>query len=70
MYEVEYTPSDEDSTATRTQLVGPDVGNLDLDVSADFRMYLIQVRSYTEVGPGPYSDAIEVLLEEDGTKNL
>ena len=66
MYEIEYTPDGDDGVETSTRPVGSDETDLEMNVSPDFRTYLIRMRAYTEVGAGPYSDTIAVLLEEDG----
>ena len=63
VYEIEYTPEGEDSNTT---LVESDKSDVEMIVSPDFRTYLIRMRAYTEIGAGPYSNIIEVLLEEDG----
>ena len=70
MYEIEYTPEGDDEVETSHIPVGSDKSDLELNVSPDFRTYLIRVRAYTELGAGPYSDTIEVLLEEDGIVKL
>ena len=66
MYEIEYTPQGDDDVETSTTLVEANESDLELSVSPDFRTYLVRMRAYTEIGPGPYSDTIAVLLEEDG----
>ena len=66
MYEIEYTPEGDDDVETSLIVVGSDESDLELNVLPDFRIYLIRVRAYTELGAGPYSDTIEVLLEENG----
>jgi hypothetical protein len=65
MYEIEYTPEGDDGVETSLIVVGSDESDLELNVLPDFRIYLIRVRAYTELGAGPYSDTIEVLLEEN-----
>ena len=66
MYEIEYAPDGDDGVEASTILVEYDESDLELNVSPEFRTYLIQMRAFTEVGPGPYSDTTEVELEEDG----
>ena len=65
MYEIEYTPG-EDGVETNTKRVESDESESELDVSPEFRTYLVRMRAYTEIGAGPYSNTIPVLLEEDG----
>lgn len=67
-YEVKYSNSDGlttlQATGTGTVL---SIGLMDLAIAEN---YSIQVRAYTSVGPGPYSDTITVMTPESGMNEL
>lgn len=66
-YEVEYNQSG--SSDSQTESVDADIFVLSLSMLEDFATYLIRVRAYTVVGPGPYSPPVNVTEEEKGLKN-
>lgn len=68
MYEVEYNQSNSSDAGMNTELVESNVNVLSLNVSGDFTTYSLRVRAHTEVGPGPYSSAVEVAEEQNGMK--
>ena len=68
MYEVEYNQSNSSDAGMNTVLVESNVNVLSLNVSGDFATYFLRVRALTEVGPGPYSPAVEVAEEQNGMK--
>lgn len=68
MYEVEYNQSDGSDSQIKT--VDADTYVLSLSSLEDFATYLIRVRAYTVVGPGPYSPPVNVTEEQQGLKVL
>ena len=63
-YEVEFAQSGDGSPETMEVTAEENV--LDLSMLEDFAVYVIRVRAYTTVGPGPYSASIIVAEEQDG----
>ena len=61
MYEVRYTSSDfGDNVDLTLNTTNGDETRLIVDGLEEFTNYTIEVRAYTAVGPGPYSDPIDV----------
>ena len=64
-YEVEYNQSTFDSVpTTQNIIVNPTMAVL--TGLEEYVEYSIQVRAYTSVGPGPYSDAMNMTTNQDG----
>ena len=63
-YEVEYNQSTFDVNSTQTVNVTSRM--VELTDLHEFVNYLIRVRAYTSVGPGPYSSAINRTTDQDG----
>ena len=59
-YEVSYSYSGGEASSNTTRL------SLQLTSLAEAETYSIQVRAYTSVGPGPYSDPIVVMTLDPG----
>ena len=61
MYEVRYTSTDfgDNVDQTLTTSSGAEL-SLEVDGLEEFTNYTIEVRAYTAIGPGPYSDPINV----------
>ena len=61
MYEVRYTSSDFGNNVNLTlNTTNGDETSLIVDGLEEFTNYTIEVRAHTAVGPGPYSDPIDV----------
>ena len=61
MYEIRYTSSDfGDNVDLTLNTTDGDETSLTVDKLEEFTNYTIQVRAYTAVGPGPYSDPLDV----------
>ena len=61
MYEVHYTSSDFDENVDLTvNTTNGDEMSLIVSELEEFTNYTIEVRAYTAVGPGPYSDPMDV----------
>ena len=65
-YEVEYNQSTFDINTTQTVRVNSSSRMVQLTALHEYVNYSIQVRAYTEVGFGPYSDDIYERTLEDG----
>ena len=65
-YEVEYNQSSFDINTTQTVRVDSSSTMVQLTALHEYVNYSIQVRAYTEVGDGPYSDDIYERTLEDG----
>ena len=63
-YEVEYTQTTFDSVPT-TQNVTVNSTMAELTGLEEYVEYTIQVRAFTEEGPGPYSDAMNITTDQD-----
>ena len=69
-YEVKYNQSTfSEAVMYNTTRVDSTTFEVDLDGLEEFVEYSIQVRAHTRVGPGPYSDPIDVLTNQDGQYN-
>ena len=61
MYEVRYTSTAFWDSVNRTLNTSSGDGlNLEVDGLEEFLNYTIEVRAYTAIGPGPYSDPMNV----------
>ena len=65
-YEVEYNQSTFDINTTQTVIVNSSSTMVQLTALHEYVNYSIQVRAYTDVGFGPYSDDIYERTLEDG----
>ena len=65
-YEVEYNQSTFDINTTQTVRVNSSSRMVQLTELHEYVNYSIQVRAYTRVGFGPYSDDIYERTREDG----
>ena len=65
-YEVEYNQSTFDINTTQTVRVNSSSRMVQLTALHEYVNYSIQVRAYTDVGDGPYSDDIYERTLEDG----
>ena len=64
MYEVHYSIVG-DSVNLTSNTTNGDETSLIVDRLEEFTNYTIQVRAYTAVGPGPYSDPMDVQTLQD-----
>ena len=72
LYEVEYSQMNFTqgvSTLNQT-VVDNETFSLVLRDLLEYVVYSIEVRAYTEVGEGPYSDAIYVTTDQDGKSSI
>ena len=61
MYEVRYTGLNFEENVNQTLSTSSgDETSLEVDGLEEFANYTIEVRAYTAVGPGPYSDSMDV----------
>ena len=61
MYEARYTSTDFGDNVNQTlNTSSGDELNLEVDGLEEFTNYTIEVRAYTAIGPGPYSDPMNV----------
>ena len=69
MYEVMYTPLEtfEGTLESNSTIVLEPTRSVNLMGLEEYVNYSISVRAYTSVGAGPYSVAVTVLTEEEGT---
>ena len=64
MYEVRYSIFGDSVNLTLNTTYGNET-SLQIDGLEEFTNYTIEVRAYTSVGPGPYSDPVNVQTLED-----
>ena len=68
-YEVEYNQTTFSGVPMYNTTITPANPTMFTEVLSDlleFVEYTIRVRAYTRVGPGPYSDVVNVTTDEDG----
>ena len=65
MYEIEYWQKGDESNRNNLS-VNSDVFLHVLDTLEDFQTYVVRVRAYTVLGPGPFSEPSEARPDQDG----
>ncbi len=67
MYEIRFVPDTTIDGVEGGSLLTTTLGQLSLTGLEEFIVYIVSVRSFTDVGPGPYSANIIVRTINDGT---